>query len=66
MPDDFIPYAWKEKVVLSAANTNSLTAKEMIFTNEGTYKKLTEEKKLIATMNFSEQMDMFDFIGATP
>ena len=59
MPDDFIPYAHQEKTVLSAANNNSIKANEIIFTNEKTFKKLNKNQKILARLNFSEQLSLF-------
>ena len=56
MPDDFIPYAWVEKQVLSSANTNALKTKEMIFTNKRTFDKLGDRYKKMAKLNFCEQL----------
>lgn len=64
MPDDFIPIAWKEKPVLSAAIGNDLKAIEKIYTNERTYSRLDKETRQRINLNFSEQMSLFDFIGA--
>lgn len=59
MPDDFIPYAWVEKQVLSSANTNALKTKEMIFTNKRTFDKLGDSYKKMAKLNFCEQLSLF-------
>jgi hypothetical protein len=63
MPDCFIPYAWIEKTVLSAANSNSIKSKEILFTNQRTWESMNDEQKNISKMNFSEQLTLFDFIG---
>ena len=59
MPDNFIPYAYQEKIVLSAANCNSAKAKEILFTNKRTFEKLDEKHKNMAKLNFCEQMSLF-------
>ena len=61
MPDDFIPVAWIEKSVLSAANGNSMKSVEKIWTNQKTYEKLDKDKKNLISLSFSEQMSLFDF-----
>lgn len=63
MPDDFIPFAHKEKIVLSAANSNSITAQEIIYTNKRTYDRFSNETKERAALNFSEQINLFDVMG---
>lgn len=62
MPDGFVPYAWVEKVVLSASNGNSLKGNEMIYTNKRTYEKMSKFDKYRISLNFAEQMTMFDII----
>ena len=62
MPDGFIPYAWKEKSVLSAANTNALKTKEIIYTNERTYRNFSDNQKKLIKQNFAEQMSIFDYM----
>lgn len=59
MPDNFIPYAYQKKIVLSAANCNSAKAKEILFTNKRTFEKLDEKHKNMAKLNFCEQMSLF-------
>lgn len=59
MPDNFIPYAYQEKIVLAAANSNSMKAKEILFTNERTFEKLDDRHKAMAKLNFCEQMSLF-------
>ena len=58
--DDFIPYAWTEKTVLSAASTNAIKSKEVIFTNKKTYDRLNDERRKLITYNFAQQMTMED------
>jgi hypothetical protein len=65
MPDDFIPVARKEKVVLSSADGNGQKAEEIIFTNKRTYNKLSDQAKELATLNFAEQITLFDMEGET-
>lgn len=65
MPDDFIPFAQKEKIVLSAANSNSIIANEVIYTNKRTYERLNANEKERAALNFSEQMNIFDLMGVS-
>lgn len=63
MPDIFIPYAWKEKTVLSSATGNGIKSKEMIYTNKRTFEKLNDEQKQLSQLNFAEQQSIFDFIN---
>lgn len=65
MPDGFIPFAHREKTVLSAADGNGYKADEIIFTNERTYHKLTMSKREYIKLNFAEQLSLFD-IGFNP
>ena len=65
MPEGFIPFAHREKTVLSAADGNNYKADEIIFTNERTYHKLTQSKKEYMKLNFAEQLSLFD-IGFNP
>ena len=62
MPDDFIPYAWTEKTVLSAARTNAIKSKEIVWTNQRTYDKLNDKQKLFAQSEFSKQMTLEDYL----
>ena len=61
MPEDFIPIARIEKVQLSAANGNNYHAEERIWTNEKTYKRMSEERKEISRLEMAEQMSIKDF-----
>ena len=62
MPDCFIPYAWTTKQVLSAASTNSITTKEILFTNRRTYDKMNDFYRMKVKVNFAEQITMFDYL----
>ena len=59
MPDCFVPYAWVDKQVLSAAN-GVQWAREMIFTNRKTYEKMESFEKMRISLNFAEQLSLFD------
>ena len=63
MPDSFIQYAQIEKSVLSAANGNSQTAREKIYTNRRTYERMTDEQKELIKVWNGEQMSLEDLIG---
>ena len=63
MPDSFIQYAQIEKSVLSAANGNSQTAREKIYTNMRTYERMTDEQKELIKVWNGEQMSLEDLIG---
>ena len=52
----------KKKTVLSAASTNALKTKEIIYTNERTYSKFSDERKQVIEYNFAEQMTIFDYM----
>lgn len=62
MPDDFIEVASIEKKVLSAANSNSLTNTEKIFTNQRTYDALPPDRKEVIAINKGKQVNLFDLI----
>ena len=62
MPDDFKPVAWREKSILSAANGNSDKAIEKLFVNERTYWKLNKDQRYLISLNFSEQITLFDYL----
>lgn len=59
MPDNFIPYAKTQKVILSSAIGNSDYADEIIFTNKRTYDKLSEKDKFWSKCDFAEQLSLF-------
>ena len=61
-PDDFIPYAWTEKTVLSSATGNGMKAKEMIYTNERTYSRMSNAEREKINFNFAEQMTIEDYL----
>ena len=65
MPEGFIPFAHKEKTVLSASDGNDYKADEMIYTNERTYNSLKMSKKEYIKLNFAEQLTLFD-MGFNP
>ena len=56
MPDNFIPIAYTEKSILSAANGNSHKAKEYIFTNRKTWDTLDDDTKMLYMSNMACQM----------
>ena len=56
MPDNFIPIAYTEKTILSAANGNSHKAKEYIFTNQKTWDTLDDDTKMLYMSNMACQM----------
>jgi len=56
MPDNFIPIAYTEKTILSAANGNSHKAKEYIFTNQKTWDTLDDDMKMLYMSNMACQM----------
>lgn len=60
MPDDFIMVAETEKIVLSAANSNSIVATERIFTNERTYSKLRNRDKVNIQYGLAKQMTLWE------
>ena len=60
MPSDFIVVAEREKVVLSAANNNSIKATERLYTNQRTYEKMSNRRKEIIRLNQSKQISLFD------
>ena len=59
MPEDFIPVAWHEKTVLSAANGNAYKNIEKIFTNRITYEAQPRDVQQMQHLNFAEQLDIF-------
>ena len=59
MPDDFIPYAKTQKLILSNAIGNSDYAEEIIFTNKRTDDKLSEKDKFWHQCDFAEQLSLF-------
>ena len=59
MPDNFIPYSYVDKVVLSAAKTNSIYAREMIYTNRRTFERLSDKSKELVWLSFAEQISLF-------
>ena len=59
MPDDFVVVAEREKVVLSAASSNSLKATERIYTNRRTYERMSDSRKRLITMESAEQLTLF-------
>lgn len=62
MPDNFIPVARKEKMVLCTREGGSPKTVETIFTNERTYLKLSDDKKRLIDFCMAEQMTFFDYI----
>lgn len=62
MPDVFIPYAWREKTVLSDQNGTAGKVKEMIYTNKRTYDRLSDDRKELVSFNFAKQSTIFDFL----
>ena len=60
MPEQFICIAKINKIQLSAANGNSISAVERIFTNRRTYNNLPDETKQIIQTNTAEQLSLFD------
>ena len=58
MPEPFIPIWQTEKTVLSAANTNLKTV-EKLYTNQRTWKSLSEEQKRKYKLYFVEQLSFF-------
>ena len=59
MPSNFIEIANTEKVVLSAANGNSNTATERLYTNRRTYDRMPDDMKQRIVINTAEQMTLF-------
>lgn len=51
--------AEREKVVLSAASSNSLKATERIYTNCRTYERMSDSRKRLITMESAEQLTLF-------
>ena len=62
MPDDFIPYSWNDKTILSASNGNSSGGREVIFTNERTFSRLSEDQKELSKRKFATQLDIFGLL----
>lgn len=60
MPEDFIEVANISKSILSAANGNSNTAEEKIFTNRRTYDKLSADVKERISFDTAKQTTLFD------
>jgi hypothetical protein len=60
MPGDFIPFAQRQKTVLSASNGNSNKANEMIYTNKKTYESFSDEQKRDIEMRFAKQITLFE------
>ena len=60
MPDDFIVVDEVEKTVLSAANGNSQKAVERLYTNEKTYRHMTDRQKRLIALNGAQQLTLFD------
>ena len=60
MPGDFIPFAQRQKTVLSASNGNSKKANEMIYTNKKTYESFSDEQKRDIEMRFAKQITLFE------
>ena len=60
MPDDFIVVDEVEKTVLSAANGNSQKATERLYTNEKTYRHMTDRQKRLIALNGAQQLTLFD------
>ena len=63
MPDDFIPFTWMDKTILSASNGNSAGGKEVIFTNERTFYHLSKDQQELSQRKFATQMNIFDLLG---
>lgn len=63
MPDNFVKYAWQKKKILSCNDNSGGYAKEIIWTNQRTYDKLSEDRQEMAKWNFAEQMTIFDLMG---
>ena len=62
MPDGFIKFAHTDKTVLSAANGNSQSATEYIWTNERTWEHLPERMKEVSRLSNGTQMNIMDFM----
>ena len=60
MPDDFIVVDEVEKTILSAANGNSQKAVERLYTNEKTYRHMTDRQKRLIALNGAQQLTLFD------
>ena len=65
MPEGFVPFAKREKVVLSSADGNGQKAEEFIYTNQRTYEKFDFFEKERINYNFAKQMTLFD-MGFNP
>ena len=61
MPSNFIEIANTEKVVLSAANGNSNTATERLYTNRRTYDRMSQRQKDVIASNLATQISLFDY-----
>ena len=61
MPSNFIEIANTEKVVLSAANGNSNTATERLYTNRRTYDRMSQRQKDVIASNLAVQISLFDY-----
>ena len=61
MPSNFIEIANTEKVVLSAANGNSNTATERLYTNRRTYDRMNQRQKDVIASNLATQISLFDY-----
>ena len=61
MPSNFIEIASTEKVILSAANGNSNTATERLYTNRRTYDRMSQWQKDIIASNMAVQTSLFDY-----
>ena len=61
MPSNFIEIANAEKIVLSAANGNSNTATERLYTNRRTYDRMSQRQKDVIASNLATQISLFDY-----